>query len=433
MNENDNSSADSEATRFIPSPGRKVAAEAPVAPVLAQFEQASSRSIPFDLDAIAGLNAIVSAANPILAAVPRIRTQVRHPNPGQLRESMLERMAKFEQLARSRGVSPEDVLIARYALCTLVDEAVAATPWGGTADWANRSLLVTFHQETGGGEKFFQILNKLAENPAGKIDLIELFYVCLALGFEGRFRILDNGRAQLESLREKVALLIRNVRGEHERDLSPHWRGEQTKTGNVLSFFTLWATMAGVAVLLVVVYALMNFSLNGASDEIEYGKLRASVPKPKVVAAAPVVVTPRLAKFLEPEIAQKLVEVRDEPNRSTVSILGDGLFDSGSATVRDQYQPVLIRIAEALNAVPGSVLVTGHTDDRPSRSIRFPSNWHLSRVRAENVAHLLQQKVTQPGRVNAEGRGDSEPVAANDTDAGRAKNRRVEIILQTTE
>jgi type VI secretion system protein ImpK len=418
---------DPDATQFIPSPGGRrsdvslaaVAATQPFAPF----------GVAVDFETLDGLNPLVAAANPILVSVPRIRSMVNHPDPAKLRELLLERIARFEQSARNRGVPADDIMIARYALCTLVDDAVAATPWGGTAQWANRSLLVTLHQETWGGEKFFQILNKLAEMPAAKVNLLELFYVCLALGFEGRFRILDNGKSQLEQLRQKVAAIIRSVRGEHERDLSSSWRGEQTQVGQTHSLFTLWASAAVVAALLLVAFAVASFSLNGISDTIEFGKVYAIAPKP-LVEPRPVAVAPRLSKFLQPEIRDKLVEVRDEAGRSVVSILGDGLFDSGSSVIRSGYEPVVLRIADALNEVPGLVLVTGHTDNMPSRSIRFPSNWHLSRERAQNVQNLLGSRVTNPARLHYEGRGDTQPIVPNDSEANRARNRRVEIILQ---
>ncbi|MBU6260014.1 MAG: OmpA family protein, partial [Burkholderiales bacterium] len=70
----------------------------------------------------------------------------------------------------------------------------------------------------------------------------------------------------------------------------------------------------------------------------------------------------------------------------------------------------------------------GHTDNQPIRSLRYPSNWHLSLARANHVKALLAQSVN-PSRLSAEGRADSEPVASNATAAGRAQNRRVEITL----
>jgi type VI secretion system protein ImpK len=92
--------------------------------------------------------------------------------------------------------------------------------------------------------------------------------------------------------------------------------------------------------------------------------------------------------------------------------------------------PLLARIGDALAAIPGRVLVTGHTDGTPIRSARFPSNWHLSQARARAVAQTLAAKVPA-GRMVAEGRADAEPIAANDTATHRARNRRVEISVAT--
>ena len=74
--------------------------------------------------------------------------------------------------------------------------------------WSRHSLLVTFHNETWGGEKFFQLLAKLAQNPQQHAHLLELMYYCLALGFEGRFRIVDNGRTQLETLKQRLLTIL---------------------------------------------------------------------------------------------------------------------------------------------------------------------------------------------------------------------------------
>ena len=78
------------------------------------------------------------------------------------------------------------------------------------------------------------------------------------------------------------------------------------------------------------------------------------------------------------------------------------------------------------------VLVTGHTDSTPvslRMKVRFPSNWHLSQARAESVVKILEGQISDLSRLKAEGRGANEPLAPNDTRAGRAKNRRVEITL----
>jgi len=90
---------------------------------------------------------------------------------------------------------------------------------------------------------------------------------------------------------------------------------------------------------------------------------------------------------------------------------------------------VLSRIAAALNEVPGAVLVAGYTDNIPSRSLQFPSNYHLSQARADVVKAFLERRLTAANRVRAEGRAEAEPLAPNDSSENRARNRRVEITL----
>src|SRR5262249_15277596 len=139
-------------------------------------------------------------------------------------------------------------------------------------------------------------------------------------------------------------------------------------------------------------------------------------------------VDPRLAPFLADEIRRGLVAVDDRPDRSIVTILGGGLFKPGDATVSGDDQWLLARIGEALVKVPGQVEVIGHTDSAPIRTLRFPSNWELSKARAESVAKLLAARVGGD-RIAFDGRGETEPLESNDSPQGRARNRRVEITL----
>ncbi len=140
-------------------------------------------------------------------------------------------------------------------------------------------------------------------------------------------------------------------------------------------------------------------------------------------------IKPRLRQFLEPEIREGLVSVRDEADRSTVILRGDGLFDPAATVVKPRYVQVIHRVAAALDEVPGKVVVNGYTDNLPIRTARFPSNWNLSQERAQAVSQMLGGSLRDRQRLHAEGRADSDPVAPNNTAEGRALNRRVEIVL----
>src|SRR6266404_6286785 len=124
-------------------------------------------------------NPIVQAAAPLLTLGARLSTAVNQANIATLRQQTVQEVRAFEERLRTSGVSSEDAVVARYVLCTFVDSAVLNTPWGAQGDWAGQSLLVLFHKEVSGGEKFFEILERLRANPGRYVDLIELVYVCL--------------------------------------------------------------------------------------------------------------------------------------------------------------------------------------------------------------------------------------------------------------
>jgi type VI secretion system protein ImpK len=298
--------------------------------------------------------------------------------------------------------------------------------------WASRSLLVTFHNEASGGERFFLILQRLAQNPTGNADVLELIYVILGLGFEGRYRLIDGGRTQLDTIRERLETMIRSQRGAAERDLSVHWLPEKAERKPLLQLVPLWVAAAIACVVLVAVHLVLSLRLNDESDRVFaalHGVRVAPQPLAAKAAPPPPALAPKLSQFLAPEIAQGLVRVSELPDRTVVEIKGDGLFASGSAELESAYMPLIQRIGDALKDVPGNVVVAGHTDNQRLLSARFPSNWHLSQARADVVKDMLAARTGSPGRFVAEGRGDTEPIAPNDSPANRAKNRRVDITI----
>ncbi|WP_341679330.1 DotU family type VI secretion system protein [Niveibacterium sp. SC-1] len=406
-----------------PNPGGGAAPDEPLGPRL-------DINPPAPLRTLSGSNALVAAANPLLNLVPQIKATAHHPDPARLREQLLEEIRLFEQRAREAGIAGETIIGARYCLCTTLDEAANLTPWGGAGVWSAQSLLVTFHNETWGGEKFFQLLARLSHHPQQHIGLLELQYFCLALGFEGRYRVLDQGRSQLDVLKQRLLQLIRSTRGEHSRALSPHWADTPIAASASKVQIPLWAVATLAAVLCLALLAGLKFALAGRSDALFASIDQLRLPRIlSVAAAAKPAAKPRLAQFLEPEIREGLVAVRDEADRSVVVLRGDGLFDSGSAALIERHKPVLLRVADALESQEGPVTVAGYTDDVPTRGLRFASNWELSQARAEAVKTLLLSRLSHADRARAEGRGAADPLVPNDSAANRARNRRVEITL----
>ena len=418
---------DAESTVRIPTPGRRRDAEAlalPAAPA------PGSEAAAADMRALGGINALVAAANPVLAVAAQIRHALKHPDPEGLRESLDARVGAFEEAGRASGASDESVSAASLALCALVDESAASTPWG--AAWASRGLLASRHggmDGARGGEAFFRLLDEKAADPAAHRELLEFFYACLALGYEGRDHGAAQDREALAERRARLLELLRAQRPARDGELSAHWRGVQAPARRPPGVLGLWVAVAAAALLLAAVYAGFSVTLGSFSDPVarELAQLRA-VPMPERPRAAP---SPRIAEQLAPEISRGEVAVTDGPGLSTIVIRSDHLFASGSARLEAGLEPVVMRVAEALERVPGTIVVTGHTDDVPIRTARFPSNWELSTERAASVVKLMSAKLTDASRLRAEGLADSAPAAPNDSPANRARNRRVEILLRS--
>ncbi|QNH74794.1 DotU family type VI secretion system protein [Pseudomonas protegens] len=418
-------------TQFMPRPGGRAPESG--RPATAPAPSLAMPAAPLPAGQARGLNPLESAAGPLLALLTRLRSTLAHPAPASLRAQLLAYLRQFEERAEAAGVPRNDVLLARYALCTALDEAVLSTPWGSTSDWGKQSLLITVHNEAWGGEKVFQLLEHCLQSPRERLYLLELLYLCMCLGFEGRYRVMIDGRSQLEALRERTAATIRSARGEHERELSPHWRGVSVARDRLAQFMPPWVGIAiGVALLLALLFGLRLklaadaepvFKNIHALGEIPVQTLDRPVIQPKIVER------PRLAGFLAEDIKAGRVAVEDAVDRSVVTIRGDELFASASASILDDYQPLMLRIADAVRKVKGQVRITGHSDNRPIATLRFPSNWKLSQARAESVLQILAAKTGQPERFSAEGRSDTEPLASNATAEGRARNRRVEISV----
>jgi type VI secretion system protein ImpK len=378
-------------------------------------------------DVISGGNPLVAAANTLLNLIPQIRVMVTNGDPAGFQQFLLESIREFERKAGAAGVPMDTVIGARYCICTALDEAAAQTPWGGSGVWPRYSLLVALHNETWGGEKFFQLLAKLVQTPHQHIDLIELMYYCLMLGLEGRYRVIENGQSQLETLKARLLQVLESTRGDRTGALSINWRGVERKAQPPWTMVPLWVAAATTVLLAFLIFLWFNYRLASQSDDL-FTAIN-SIKFPKLQVAPVVVDKPRLRQFLEPEIREGLVEVIDSTDRSTIILRGDGLFDAASTVVKPRYERVIERVAVALNEVPGKVVINGYTDNTPIRTARFPSNWHLSQERAESVAEKLSRSISDSTRIRSEGRADADPVAPNTTAEGRSRNRRVEIVL----
>lgn len=187
-----------------------------------------------------GLNPLVNTAATLMAVFTKTRQSLQHADIGGLHKRLANEIKIFDAQLRDLGYKNEVVLSARYITCVMLDEAVLNTPWGSNSPWAQRTLLSVFHNETSGGEKYFQILDRMRQSPSENIDILELFYISLSLGFEGKYRIANRGVEKIENIRDDLFKTIRSYRGEYERELSTSWRGLGSAKNTLKDFIPMW-------------------------------------------------------------------------------------------------------------------------------------------------------------------------------------------------
>jgi type VI secretion system protein ImpK len=375
-----------------------------------------------------GLNPLVQAASPLLMLSGQLRSTLAAPELGGLRQYVLDEIRRFEQRAAAARLAPEVVKPASYALCASLDEAVLSTPWGAQSEWAQQPLLVALHHEAWGGEKVFDMIDRVSRDPARHLDLMELLYLCLAFGFAGKYRVKERGQAQLAELQRDLYRKIRDQRGAAPSELSLRWQGIQDRRHRLIRYVPWWVVASASLALLTAAFVGYSFSLADAAAPVktalnQVGKEDFAATGPSVQVSGPT-----LKRLLAADEARGAVTVEESGGRTLITLVAPDLFASGSATINGRYEDALARVASALNQVPGRVLVEGHTDDQPLRSFRYRDNFELSRDRAANVARVLQKSM-DPARIQLNGAGSANPRFLPVTDSeNRARNRRVEIV-----
>lgn len=215
-----------------------------------------------------GLNPLVSAASTLLAVFEKVKQSMSHPDVAGLHQRLVNEIRLFEQRVNEQGLPREMVLSARYLLCSALDDAILNTPWGSESPWAQRTLLSFFHNEAFGGEKSFVIIDRMSQRPAENLHFVELAYICLSLGFEGRYRLVDRGRDKLEQIRDELFRIIRNHRGDHERTLSPSWHGLGKIRNTLAESIPLWVVASCVAAVLFFGYSGFRYWLYQSSNPV---------------------------------------------------------------------------------------------------------------------------------------------------------------------
>jgi len=409
----------------------------------AEAHKQRAEDLRFDELAAEHPNPVMRAAGPLLLLLGRLRVAAMRASFASLMDQVAAAIDFFEKDIRSAGIPSDQVDTAKYILCATADDIVQNIPTEDRHVWTRYSMLSRFFGERVGGVRFFDFLNRLKSEPAVNFNVLELQHACLALGFQGVHRTSPDGQARLQQIQRDLYETLRRVRPRQMLDLSPRWQGQQLAARQSRIRVPVWSVAAAVAALLVGAFILLSGWLSSQSEAVA-AETVALHPPTKVALQRPLPAPPPKIEPTPTQLTQ-LQRIRAAllPNPKGCELTADAvggyiairvcsliLFDSGKANLLPEFTPVAERIAGVLDKEPGPIKVTGHTDNQAlSRSNPYRTNQNLSLERAKAVSALLATKLSDAKRLAVEGRGPDDPVADNASADGRAKNRRVEILI----
>ena len=275
---------------FDPPPALSRAAAAPIGAGVAPSRLAED-DVPLPATPPAIRNIMLAEAEPVLALLAGVRAgRVRLPMPELHRQCALA-IARFE-----RAIQPhypeEKRQRAKYAVCATADDIAQNLPGIGTdgAEWARRSMVVQFFHENIGGDRFWQLVDDMLRVPHDNLDLIELFHACLAAGFEGRFRVMPDGRRRLHEIMARLQGALPHVRSLSQIELVPNWRGENAPVGRI-GWNVIALAGAAAAALLLLAYIVLRLML-GSSGEEPHNRLAGLLPDARLTLSRPAAAMP---------------------------------------------------------------------------------------------------------------------------------------------
>lgn len=219
-----------------------------------------------------GINPLINAADPILTLITKIRRLSLPPNLIIFHQHVCHEIKAFENKVQTLGYRPPLILASRYLICALLDELITISLWPNL-EFKKYSFLATFHKELSQEDHFFLILERSLQNPSEHVELLELIFLCLRLGYEGKYRDLERGHFELSSISDHLYQVITEYKEEFSRSLyisSDSLLTTHSRRKNFLAFLPpVWITSTTMAITLVTAFSFLYFQLSEIAAPID--------------------------------------------------------------------------------------------------------------------------------------------------------------------
>lgn len=394
-------------------------------------------------------NPLITAFAALLGLAPELESATIPDNADVLRVRLLDNLVFARDSAVTSGMALARADQGAWFVGALLDDIALNTPWGGASGWPSEPLVASLYGDVDAGERFFARVEELRRYGDRDPDLLELAYLCLSLGFRGKHRISGAaGEGTLTQLRSEIFRTLRRPDGD-DLPLAPNWMGVAAANEPAKFALPLWSIALVALALATLIYVAFSINLSTKGEQLYTlantlpPAERAGIFRPVRETAPPpvLVLEPVIIEFLPlfgaaaPEDTRDALTGREDVSLAVIVVQATKpeVFRSAKADLNDIYQPLIASVASVIlenQEFIGSVTVVGHTDSIPvQRSNPFASNQRLSEARAKAIADLLMAAGVSPDLIKFEGQAANQPIARNDTREGRARNRRVEIII----
>jgi type VI secretion system protein ImpK len=199
-----------------------------------------------------------------LILILQLRSTNDYGDSEVLKTRVYEMFERFESNARKFGIDNEKIRLAKFALVAFLDETIISSSWQQKEAWLSDPLQIKLFETFNAGEEFFNFLNELSQRTGANKEVLEVYYLCLSLGFKGKYQLQSP-----ENLRKIIDDLNLELHPETYKDIdsiSPNGKPRQSFVQTVRSGLPLWVYPLGALIVFVIFYVIMSTSISGEAE-----------------------------------------------------------------------------------------------------------------------------------------------------------------------
>lgn len=211
-------------------------------------------------------NSIADLSSETLMLILQLRSTNEYGNAATLKSRVADLFDKFEREGRTAGIDNEKVRLAKFALVAFLDETIISSSWTQKDEWLAEPMQIKLFDTFNAGEEFFEHLHQLRQRSSGNADILEVYYLCLALGFKGKYQLQspENLRRVIDDLNLELHPEMYSAIDSISPNAKPKDTFIQTTTGGI----PLWIYPAGAVLVFVLLYIILSVSISGTASDV---------------------------------------------------------------------------------------------------------------------------------------------------------------------